>query len=69
MEIVVLLELVVVVVEVLVLVVAQIRPDEPSKIPSLCALEVSHAPQSVCVKDDAPKNISSMLVTLETSHV
>ena len=60
---------VVVVVEVLVLVVVQIRSDEPSNIPSLFAVEVSHAPQSVCAKDDAPLNISSMLVTLDTSHL
>ena len=58
---------VVVVVEVLVLVVP-IRPGEPSNIPSLSAVEVSHAPQSDCEKDDAPKNISFMLVTLDTSH-
>ena len=60
--------LVVVVVEVLVLVV-QISPGELSNIPSLSAVEVSHAPQSVCAKDDAPENISSMLVTLDTSHL
>ena len=56
------------VVEVRVL-VPQIRPDEPSNIPSLSAVEVYHAPQSVCAKDDAPENISSMLVTLDTSHL
>ena len=55
------------VVEVLALVV-QIRPDEPSNIPSLSAVEVSHAPQSVCAKDDAPEKMFFMLVTLNTSH-
>ena len=49
--------------------VVQIRPDEPSNIPSLSAVEVSHAPQSVCAKDDAPENISFMLATLDTSHL
>ena len=34
--------------------VVQIRPDEPSKILTLSAVEVSHAPQSVCAKDNAP---------------
>ena len=53
----------------LVVLVVQIRPDEPSNIPSLSAVEMSHAsPQSVCAKDDAPKNICSMSVTLSTSH-
>ena len=33
---------------------AEIGPDEPSNIPSFSAVEVSHAPQRVCVKDDAP---------------
>ena len=46
MEMVVLVEAVVV--------VAQIRPDVPSNIPYLSAVEVNHAPQSVCAKDDAP---------------
>ena len=32
---------------------AQIFPDEPSNISALLADEVSHLPQSVCVKDDA----------------
>ena len=49
--------------------VTQIRPDEPTNIPSLFAVEVSHAPQRVCAKDEAPENISSMLVTLDTSHL
>ena len=53
------------VMEVVVLIVVQIRPDEPSNIPSLSAVEVLHAPQSVCAKDDAPENICFMLVTLE----
>ena len=52
MEVVLLLE-VVVIVEVLALLV-QIRPDESSNIASLSAVEVSHAPQSVCANDDAP---------------
>ena len=56
------------VVEVLVMVL-QIRPDESSNIPSLSAVEVYHAPQSVCAKDDAPENISAMSVTLDTSHL
>ena len=48
----------------------QIRPDESSNIPSFFAfLEVYHAPHSVCAKDDAPENICSMLVTLDTSHL
>ena len=50
-------------------VVEQICPDEPSNIPSLFAVEVNHAPQSVCVKDDASENMSFMLVTLDTSHL
>ena len=56
-----LLEEVVVVVEVMtvvkVLVVVQRRPDDPSNIPPLSAVEVTHAPQSVCAKDDALLNI------------
>ena len=72
MEIVVLLEVVffvVVVVEVLVLVVVQIRPGEPLNIPSLSAVEVSHAPQSDWSKSDAKRNIKLMSVTLDTSHL
>ena len=57
------------VVEGVVMVAAQSRPDEPSNIPSFFAVEVDHAPQSVCVKDDAPENISFMLITLDTSHL
>ena len=49
--------------------VVQSRPDEPANIPSFLAVEVLHAPQSSCSKDDAPENISSMLVTLDTSHL
>ena len=56
MEVASLLE-VVVIVEVLIVVV-QIRPDEPSNIAYWTAAEVLHAPQSVCAKDDAPENIS-----------
>ena len=59
---------VVVVVGVIVLVV-QIPPEELSNISVLSAVEVYHAPQSVCVKDDAPLNISAILVTLDTSHL
>ena len=55
-------------VEVVVLVV-QICPFELSNILSLSAVEVSHAPQSVCAKDSAPENMSFMLVTLDTSHL
>ena len=61
------MEMVAVVMEALGL-VPQIRPGERSKIPSLKAVEVRHAPQSVRVKDDAPANICFMLVTLDTSH-
>ena len=68
MEVILLFE-VVVVVEVVVLVAVQIRPEEPWNIPYLSAVEVNHAPQSVCAKDDAPKNICSILVTLDTSHL
>ena len=48
--------------------VAQIRPGDPSNIPSFAA-KVTHAPQSVCAKDDAPANVVSILVTLDTSHL
>ena len=47
----------------------QIRPDESVNIPFFSALEVCHFPQSSCAKDDAPENISPMLVTLDTSHL
>ena len=57
----------VVIVEVLVM-ITQIRPGESSNIPSLSAFEVLHLPQSVCVKDEAPLNISSMSFTPETSQ-
>ena len=49
--------------------VAHSRPGESSNIPSLSAVEVYHAPQSVCVKDEAPENMSAMVVTLDTSHL
>ena len=53
-----------------VLLVGQIAPGEPSNIPLLFAVEVSHAsPQSVCAKDDALANMMFMLVTLDTSHL
>ena len=35
---------------------------------SLFAVEVAHSPQSVRSNDEAPLNISAMLVTLDTSH-
>ena len=54
---------------VLAILFAQSCTRELSNIPSLFAVDVNHAPQSVCVKDDAPENISSMLVTLDTSHL
>ena len=57
---------VVVVVEVL---VVQNFPGDPSNIEYLSAVEVIHLPQSVCVKDDARKNMASMSVTLDTSHL
>ena len=70
MVVVVVAELVLeVVVDVAFLLVLQIRPNEPSNIPSLTAVEVYHSPQSVCAKDDAPENMMSMLVTLDTSHL
>ena len=46
-----------------------IRPEESVNIPSLSAFEVYHAKQRVCVKDEAPENMSSMLITLDTSHL
>ena len=49
--------------------VVQIRPDERSNISVLSAVEVVHMPQSVCVNDEASTNMSSMLVTLDTSHL
>ena len=49
--------------------VVQIAPDEPSNIPFLSAVEMYHKPQSACANDDAPENIFSMLVTLDTSHL
>ena len=58
----------VVVVGVLVLAV-QSRPVEPSNISVLSAVEVLHTPQSVCVNDDAERNMKPMLVTLDTSHL
>ena len=46
----------------------RIRPDEPSNIPSFSASDVCHEPLSVRAKDDAPENISFMLITRDTSH-
>ena len=57
------------VMEVLVLVAVQIRPDDPSNIPCLSAVEVCHTPQSVCAKADASANMPRIVVTLDTSHV
>ena len=59
---------VVVVVEVLILAM-QIRPNEPANIRCLSAVEVTHAPQSVCANDDAPLNMTFMPVTLDTSQL
>ena len=47
----------------------QSPPGEPTNISVLSAVEVPHAPQSVCEKDDAPENICFMVVTLDTSHL
>ena len=69
LDVVLLVEVEVLVVVEVVVVIVQIPPDDPSNIPSLSAVEVSHAPQRVCAKDDASENICSMLVTLETSHL
>ena len=49
-------------------VVLQMLPREPVNIPSLCAVEVYHAPQRVCENDAAPENMPCMVVTLDTSH-
>ena len=58
-----------VLIEVVLLLEVQIRPDEPSNILSLFAVEANQAPQSVCAKDDVAKNMTFMLVTLDTSHL
>ena len=58
-----------VLIEVVLLLEVQIRPDEPSNILSLSAVEANQAPQSVCAKDDAAKNMTFILVTLDTSHL
>ena len=50
-------------------VVVQIRPDEKANISAVVAVEVCHSPQRVCANDVAPKNISFILVTLDTSHL
>ena len=44
---------VVVVMEVLVLVGQTSRPDEPTNISVLSAVDVAHTPQSVCANDEA----------------
>ena len=61
--------LVVVVVVSVIRLSVHIRPDEPVNIPSLSAVEMYHARQRVCVNDDAPENMSSILTTLDTSHL
>ena len=52
-----------------VMMAAQIRPDDPSNILSCSALEADHWPQSARVNDEAAENISFMSVTLNTSHL
>ena len=47
----------------------QISPDELSNILWVSALDLNHAPESFCAKDDAPENINLMVVTLDTSHL
>ena len=70
METVVLLLLVVVVVVVeSVEPVEKICPGEPSNMLFFSAVEVTHAPPSVCAKEDANRNIKPMSVTLDTSHL
>ena len=49
--------------------VSQICPYELANILSCNAVEVYHAPQSFCLKDDALENMSHMSVTLDTSHL
>ena len=52
------MEVVAVVEEIVLVVVVQSRPEEPSNIASLSAVEeATHAPQRVPVKDDAPANM------------
>ena len=48
--------------------VVPIRPKEPANILFFFAVEVSHAPLRFFAKDHAPKNMSSMFFTLDTSH-
>ena len=67
MEVILLVE--VVVVAKIIKLSVHIRPDESVNIPFLSAFEVYHAKQRVCVKDEAPENMSSMLITLDTSHL
>ena len=47
----------------------QIRPGEPSNILILSAVDVLHTPQSACANNDAPENMSTISVTLDTSHL
>ena len=50
--------------------VCDIEPEESSNIRVLVAFECTQAaPQSCCLKDFAPMNMWSMLVTLDTSHI
>ena len=54
---------------VVVVVHGAIFPDEPENMRALSAVDFCHAPQSVWEKDDAPLNMSTMVVTLDTSHL
>ena len=50
--------------------VSDIDPGDPSNMRFLVAFEWTQtAPQSCCLNDVALMNISSMLVTLDTSHL
>ena len=62
-------DILVLVVGVDVVLVVQSCPGEPTNIPVLSAGDVLHAPQRVCVKDDAPMNIFFMSATLHTAHL
>ena len=49
--------------------VGDIDPDDPVNMPVLVAFESTHAaPQRFRLNDNAPENILSMFVTLDTSH-
>ena len=48
----------------------EIDPDEPVNMPTFFALDRTQTVlQSFCLKDVAPANIKSMLVTFDTSHL